>query len=85
MDAIDAERQHGLYICENLIHICVCCHQTLETASLFSACVEPQEPIPNCEEVHLHQRQTPNWTAVSTGAKRRELRWLCHLLPIMSI
>lgn len=85
MDAIKAKQQHGLYICENLIHICVHYHQVLETASLFYACVEAQEPIPTCEEVHLHQRQTPKWRSVSTGANRRELRWLCHLLPIMSV
>lgn len=63
----------------------VCNHQLLETASLFPTCVEAQEPIPTCEEVPLHQRQTPNWRSVSTGANRRELRWLCHLLPIMSV
>lgn len=82
---IKAQQQHGLYICENLIHICVHCHEVLQTASLFSACVEAQEPIPTCEEVHLHQRQTPKWRSVPAGANRKELRWLCHLLPIMSV
>lgn len=42
MDVIKAKQQHGLYICENLVHICVHCHQVLEAASLFSACVEVQ-------------------------------------------
>lgn len=37
------------------------------------------------EDVFLHQRQTPNWRSLPTGAGRKELRWLCHLLPIMSI
>lgn len=40
--------------------MCVRCHQVLDTASLCSPCVEAQEPIPTCEDVHLHQRQTPN-------------------------
>lgn len=51
MDAIKAKQQRGLYICENRIHICVHCHQVLETASLFYACVEAQEPIPTVKKV----------------------------------